>query len=351
MKINSNGLVNDILESYNHWAIAKKFAGERQTVQAFHSPEGINCLHFTDLTRINQLKNKTVVIDGLTESIHIDTYFKQYEKSNFYIIFSGGHWEEDKYKFENLNYKLIYFPYFLYSYKQFFTKMNYIQSYLENKYTFTYPKKYEFISTTGRKMPERSAFLEILLTNISYDNYIFKYAGKDIGCNSDLYDFSETNWEKYGAYKHLDSYEEYYLNISGTIPITLYNNANFNLILETDIDHHNSFFITEKTIKSLITGMPFVVLSTPYFLKNLKELGFMSYNSLWDESYDEETNFEKRCLKISKLCESLKDFDWKGNQQYLEYIGLKNQQLFYTQNKIMDKYFKNLEKHLSEINT
>ena len=346
MKINSNGLVNDILESYNHWAISKKFVGERQIVEDLRSSDGIGCFHYTDLTRINQLKNKTVVIDGLTESIHMDVYFEQYEKSNFYIIFSGGNWEEEKYNFENLNYKLIYFPYFLHSYKQFFTKINCIQTYLENNYTFVYPKKYKFISTTGAKRHERSAFLEILLTNISYNNYIFKYDGKDIGCDSTLYDFLDTNWIKYGAYNHLDSYAEYYLNISGTLPIKLYNSGNFNLILETDMDYHNSFFITEKTIKSLVTGMPFVVVSTPYFLKNLKNLGFVTYDSLWDESYDEEINFEQRCLKIAKLCESLKDFDWEGNKQHLEYIGLKNQQVFYTQNKIMDKYFENLEKIL-----
>lgn len=346
IKINSNGLVADILESYTHWSNSRKILDIHQTDKSFHNNDGVDCFHYTDLTKINQYNNKTIVIDCLTESLHSDTFFKKYDKSNFYVIFSGGNWDQHKYDFGNLNYRLIYFPYFLWCYKQFYTSTNYLQSYLENNYLFRYPKIHEFVSTTGAKRPARSKFLEILLTYIEYNNYVFKYAGDDIGVDSSIYDFSIVDFKKTGAYTSIDSYEQYYLNLSATLPINLYNTSYYNLVLETDIDYQDCFFITEKTIKSFISGMPFVIVSTPYFLKNLKDMGFMTYDSMWDESYDEEIDFEKRCNKIAKLCRSLKDFDWVKNKHNLEYIGLRNQQVFYTQNKIMDQYFVNLEKTL-----
>ena len=81
--------------------------------------------------------------------------------------------------------------------------------------------------------------------------------------------------------------EKYYHSISQTLPIDLYNQCRFNLTVETDLDWTNEFFLTEKTVKNLIIGMPFVSVSTPHFLKNLRSLGFETYSSVWDESYDD----------------------------------------------------------------
>jgi len=46
------------------------------------------------------------------------------------------------------------------------------------------------------------------------------------------------------------------------------------------------FCPTEKIIRSLIAEKPFLVYAAPNFLKQLKELGFRTFGTLWDESYD-----------------------------------------------------------------
>mgnify|MGYP000353789169 CR=1 FL=1 len=49
----------------------------------------------------------------------------------------------------------------------------------------------------------------------------------------------------------------------------IYNQAYFNLVVESDIEYPYSFDPTEKIGKALLTGIPFVVYSTPNFLQNL----------------------------------------------------------------------------------
>ena len=57
-------------------------------------------------------------------------------------------------------------------------------------------------------------------------------------------------------------------------------------------------FPTEKTEKCFVAGQPFIAVSTPYFLKQLREWGFETFGDFWDESYDNELDDGKRLEKI-----------------------------------------------------
>ena len=60
-------------------------------------------------------------------------------------------------------------------------------------------------------------------------------------------------------------------------------------------------FITEKTDKPISSAQPFIVVSTPFFLKKLKELGYKTFDRWWDESYDEIEDDSKRIIEIQKV--------------------------------------------------
>ena len=47
-----------------------------------------------------------------------------------------------------------------------------------------------------------------------------------------------------------------------------------------------TFFVTEKTIRPLCAGRPVLLYGPRHFLKNLRNLGFQTWGSVWDESYD-----------------------------------------------------------------
>jgi hypothetical protein len=65
--------------------------------------------------------------------------------------------------------------------------------------------------------------------------------------------------------------------------------------------HH----LTEKTFKPICLGMPFVLVSTVGSLEYLRSYGFKTFGSLWDESYDLETDDNKRLIKIADLLKHL----------------------------------------------
>jgi hypothetical protein len=74
-------------------------------------------------------------------------------------------------------------------------------------------------------------------------------------------------------------------NSSRIIPWKIYQQCWYSIICET-IEHGHWFFFTEKTMKALLAQRLFVMFSTQDFLLNLKKLGFETFDSVIDESYD-----------------------------------------------------------------
>jgi len=64
--------------------------------------------------------------------------------------------------------------------------------------------------------------------------------------------------------------------------------------------------ITEKTIKAIALEMPFVLIATAGSLEYLRSYGFRTFDGIFDESYDCETDDILRLEKVTKL---LKDLD------------------------------------------
>ena len=58
--------------------------------------------------------------------------------------------------------------------------------------------------------------------------------------------------------------------------------------------HDRIFFPTEKTGKALMSGKPFIILSSKDFLKNLRSIGFKTFHPIIDESYDGIDDLEER---------------------------------------------------------
>ena len=79
-----------------------------------------------------------------------------------------------------------------------------------------------------------------------------------------------------------------------------YLDSYFNIVTETCFSDGQIFF-TEKILKPMMCLQPFIVLSSPNYLKKLKGLGFKTFDSIWDESYDSIIDNEDRLIKIFDL--------------------------------------------------
>lgn len=78
---------------------------------------------------------------------------------------------------------------------------------------------------------------------------------------------------------------------------TPYVESLFTIVGETNANS-DYVFITEKTLKPIMNLHPFFVVGNPHTLKKLKELGFKTFDCIWDESYDNELDLNTRIEKI-----------------------------------------------------
>lgn len=81
----------------------------------------------------------------------------------------------------------------------------------------------------------------------------------------------------------------------------LYRHSWCEVVPETLYQHGHYF--TEKTIKPMITKTPFFVVSTPGYLSYLRNMGFQTFESIIDESYDHYPDIKDR---VAHMLEQLK---------------------------------------------
>ena len=101
------------------------------------------------------------------------------------------------------------------------------------------------------------------------------------------YDDLESIWGF--AFETKDIYEKTYFSI---VPETLF--------------YEMGTYLSEKAFKPIAHLHPFVMMGRPGILKTLKRIGFKTFSDFWDESYDSELNFPKRCdmiiHEVKQLC-------------------------------------------------
>lgn len=88
--------------------------------------------------------------------------------------------------------------------------------------------------------------------------------------------------------------------------LSYYKSIFLDLVCETYI-MGNSFFLTEKTLRPIAASTPFIALAPIGYLKNLKALGFKTFDRWWDESYDHCEGIH-RIKEIKKILEDV--FTW-----------------------------------------
>lgn len=91
-----------------------------------------------------------------------------------------------------------------------------------------------------------------------------------------------------------------------------YDQFDVELVAETFV-RGDTFFPTEKTVRPIIGKKPMVIYGPKNYLKHLKELGFKTWDTIWDESYDEYEGIE-RWNKMKPIIDQIHfwgDWEWK----------------------------------------
>lgn len=96
------------------------------------------------------------------------------------------------------------------------------------------------------------------------------------------------------------------IHLSQILPRSIYNKTAYSLVCETSFDNRY-VFLSEKTVKPILSRRLFITLGDRYTLARLRDLGFKTFDGIIDESYDEEliqrVRWQKALSEMLKLCQ------------------------------------------------
>jgi hypothetical protein len=169
-------------------------------------------------------------------------------------------------------------------------------SYYYNSQIDAVPRTNNYLLTTIVK--EGRPHRMILVDELQKQNLIVHHLGKihfdDIKSRSDF----KKNWVG-------DTAASTHNWLDGIVSWDLYNQASFEIVPECY--YRDCSRITEKTIKPIVARIPFLILSNVDFYKDLKRMGFKSFDSLIDESFAYETDVNIRVKKLVATAKSIID--------------------------------------------
>jgi hypothetical protein len=207
-----------------------------------------------------------------------------------------------------------------------------IDQYQQN-YSLTRP--YKFLCLNGRYRPHRAQLLNKLgtlkdhavWTNLDSQSGTIKlldpkYEHAHVATPTNL---STTGFVKNQLFNN--KWGEIYLKAE------LYQDTYFSLVTETVFDYPYSFR-TEKIWKPIAIGHPFIAVANQGFYRDLHNLGFQTFGSVIDESFDQIENSADRLDRIVQIVQDLCQQDLasfldscyntcKYNQQLLAELGPK----------------------------
>jgi hypothetical protein len=188
-------------------------------------------------------------------------------------------------------------------YKQLPNKLAEISSYTVK------PKMFDAL--LGSPKPHRDFVYNSVQQNNLQDKFIMPYGGKwnDNEFYAKDYFIWEPGIETVGDQQAGTAgpvkYYGVWTGLSRVIPIDVFNQTAYSIIAETDYDNTLSFY-TEKTAKALIARRLFIAFTGYKFLYNLREQGFLTFDSVIDESYDlikdDTERYTQAFEQVKKLC-------------------------------------------------
>lgn len=263
---------------------------------------------FDNNSKISYQDVNIIVVETLRQFVSI---LNKLDLTKKYIIFSESYWDTKKYKF-NLDYELIYMPWDLVDCQNRLANGSNLYFHLTDLDSVSkYKPRYDFLCLVGRSKIWRDKFVEKLENKINLDNSLTSYYGKCLGSKDLLnldFPYERSNSKLEFENKFYQPIKipgtNFTYNLSYFTKNELFYSTKFSVVVETEAELEE-YHITEKTIKCIILGHPFVVISTPGYLKFLHNLGFTTYSDIFDEGYDSIQDLEERMEAVINLTRKL----------------------------------------------
>ena len=311
--------LNQSLPDYIHLSnknISTEFSYYKPSLIGFNSSKNIKCFEFDkiqDFVTRNNLNNVHVYTGYYNIKEHFNYSF---EIHTLDIVLSAISKEGNSNKFHEVNYNSAVGP-------------------LENI-------EYKFVCPTRKYIGVRELLASYLYSESAQVSYMHKLVDFDVILDETF--VAGRDWEFY--WEDIDrrlpfkfsewqtKYPTYYNTI-----IKNFDNIKNNLYIDREHDHNwseiadinlivsdipieqykKSFlyvvsesvfavpfgYACDKTLTAIKCMRPFVLVSPPHSLEYLHAMGFKTFGEYWDESYDQETDHEKRFIKVLDIIKKI----------------------------------------------
>lgn len=169
-------------------------------------------------------------------------------------------------------------------------------------------KEKTFDILLGRCKPHRTAVYNFINENSLNDQVIMTYLKGNDTLSLKEQDTNGWIWEDDGLVLPNHNfnwtvtpvqYHGYNMSLSQIVPISIYNQTAYSIVAETNNDNNYSFF-TEKIVKPILARRLFIAAGGQYYLRNLRSLGFKTFDGIIDESYDTVADPAQRATLINE---------------------------------------------------
>jgi hypothetical protein len=154
----------------------------------------------------------------------------------------------------------------------------------------------------------RLKFLDLLIQSDTHHHCMTWANPTEKETHYSNYQFTNNEWkptcvlEEYFSESAADS------NYSADFDLNDYNDTDIEIVLETLFDD-DRLHLTEKSLRPIAVGQPFILAATHGSLEYLRRYGFQTFGDIWDETYDTIVAPGDRLRAIVQLMSKIASWD------------------------------------------
>ena len=243
---------------------------------------------------INIVQNSDASLFVFTEAcrhnLHILNALDNMQNKNI-VVFIGAFVNR---QYQNI--KIIYYPLWLSTAKITTVGSHELRDkiYQLNAYELK-PKLAEILLGSGLPLkPHRNFVFEMVNNSLLKDKVIMNFINPNYpNANTDFF-LDEDNIEQL-PYDHSSPQAHHssrsikscgvLTTVASVLPINIWRQTAYSVVAETQYDNEVTF-LSEKTFKPMLARRLFIMFAGQYYLKNLRSLGFKTFDGIIDETYD-----------------------------------------------------------------
>jgi hypothetical protein len=122
----------------------------------------------------------------------------------------------------------------------------------------------------------------------------------ELGIHYDSHQFKNSAWRPRTVLENHFPISQAHSHYSANFDIEDYESTDIEVVLETLFDD-GRLHLTEKSLRPIAVGQPFILAGTHGSLEYLRSYGFKTFGDVWDESYDLIKDPAERLIQIAEL--------------------------------------------------